>query len=43
MESAVVLSNDDVKEIIAKHFNVELSKVVKSQYIKVWLLRLKKL
>ena len=32
MESAVVLSNDDVKEIIAKHFNVEPSKVVKSQY-----------
>ena len=32
MESAVVLSNDDVKEIIAKHLNVEPSKVVKSQY-----------
>lgn len=32
MESAIVLNTEDVKEIIAKHFNVEPSKVVKSQY-----------
>ena len=32
MESAIVLNTEDVKEIIAKHSNVEPSKVIKSQY-----------
>ena len=32
MESAIVLNTEDVKEIIAKHFNVEPNKVIKSQY-----------
>lgn len=32
MESAIVLSTDDVKHIIAKYFGVEQSKVIKSQY-----------
>lgn len=32
MESAIVLNAEDIKEIIAKHFNIEPSKVIKSQY-----------
>ena len=32
LECAIVLNSEDVKEIIAKHFDVEPSKVIKSQY-----------
>lgn len=32
MEKAIVLNTDDVKLIIAERFNVDVSKVIKSQY-----------
>lgn len=32
MESAIVLSADEVKKILAKHFNVDEKDVFRSQY-----------
>lgn len=32
MKSGLILENNDVKKIIAEHFNVYESKVIKSQY-----------
>ena len=32
MKSGLILENNDVKKIIAEHFNVDESKVTKSQY-----------
>ena len=32
MKKAIVLDTNDIKSIIAKHFGVDESKVIKSQY-----------
>ena len=32
MKSGLILENNDVKKIIAEHFNVDESNVIKSQY-----------
>jgi len=32
MEQGIVLSTDDIKKIIAEHFNVDEKQVVKAQY-----------
>jgi len=32
MQNAIVLNTEDIKKIIAEHFNVDESKVIKSQY-----------
>ena len=32
MEKAIVLNTDDIKNIIAKQFGVDVSRVIKSQY-----------
>lgn len=32
MKSAIVLNTDDIKQIIAEYFNVNVADVIKSQY-----------
>lgn len=32
MDSAIVLSTEEVKEILAKHFDVDTKDVIRSQY-----------
>lgn len=32
MEKAIVLNTDDIKEIVAEKFCVDVSKIIKSQY-----------
>ena len=32
MKSGIILENDDLKKIIARHFGVEESKVIKAKY-----------